>query len=237
MRSRHGGQRAELTGPRQELTRSGEVHAWLMDLDAGPADGTLAPAERDRAASYIRPRDGARFAASRVWLRLILSRYLNAGPAEMRFAVGAGGRLALAGGHAGQLHFSLSRSAGLALVAVSHAPVGADIERVSARVGLADLVAGRFASAEADCIAGGCGGSPLRGFYRHWTAKEAYLKATGRGLTGLRRTELVCGDRPAIQSAGRLTASWTLSLVEPATDCVAAIVGSGPVDRCWSVHS
>ena len=200
MRSRHGGERAEQTGPGLELAGSGEVHAWLIDLDALPVGRLLAPAERDRAASYARPRDGARFAASRAWLRLILSRYVDASPAELRFAAGADGRPGLAGDQAGQLQFSLSRSADVALVAVSRAPVGADIERVSGRAGLADLVAGGFGPDEAACIAAGCGGSPLRGFYRHWTAKEAYLKATGRGLTRLRGTELVCGARPAIKS-------------------------------------
>ena len=75
------------------------------------------------------------------------------------------------------------------------------------------------------------GGSPLRGFYRHWTAKEAYLKATGRGLKDLRGTELVCGERPVIQFRGRLAAGWTLSLMDPASGCCAAIVGSGPVTR------
>ncbi len=92
MRSRHGGERAEQTGPGLELAGSGEVHAWLIDLDALPVGRLLAPAERDRAASYARPRDGARFAASRAWLRLILSRYVDASPAELRFAAGADGR-------------------------------------------------------------------------------------------------------------------------------------------------
>jgi 4'-phosphopantetheinyl transferase len=228
---------AELTSPSRELTGLGQVRAWLIDLDADTDDRLLAPAERDRATSYVRPRDGTRFAASCAWLRLILSRYLDAGPAVLRFATGANGRPALAGDHAGLLHFSLSRSAGLGLVAVSRAPVGADIERVSRRAGLADLVASRFGAAEADCIAGGCGGSPLRGFYRHWTAKEAYLKATGRGLAALQGTELVCGTSPAIRSEGRLTGEWTLSLLEPVADCVAAVVDCGSVTGHRRVRS
>jgi 4'-phosphopantetheinyl transferase len=226
MRISRGGQRAELHSP-------GEVHAWLVDLDAPvDADRLLDPAERDRATSYLLPRDGARYAASRALLRMIVGRYLNADPARLRFATGAAGRPALAGDHAGLLHFSLSRSAHRALVAVSNSPVGADIEVVSARAGLADLVAGRFGSAEARCIAGGCGGSPLRGFYRHWTAKEAYLKATGRGLAGLRATELACGARPAVRFGGQLAAGWTISLVTAPPDCAVAIAGSGPVSSC-----
>jgi len=239
MRNGRGGQSAGLTG-------LDAVEAWLIDLDA-PVDSAaasgltcspLARAERDRATTYLRPRDGARFAASRAWLRLLLGRYLDTEPADLRFTTGPDRRPALAGGHAGSVHFSLSRSAGLALIAVSRSPVGADLELVSPRAGLADLVGSRFGAAEAACIASGCGGSPLHGFYRHWTAKEAYLKATGRGLAGLRGTELVCGVRPAIRSSGRLATDWTLSLPlltarqGLAVGWAAAIVGAGPVTRC-----
>jgi 4'-phosphopantetheinyl transferase len=222
-----GEQRAESISP-------GEVHAWLIDLDAPARDAheLLSSAERERASSYIRQRDGARFAASRARLRLILSRYLDAEAAELRFATGSARRPALAADHAGRIEFSLSRSAGRALVAVSRSPVGADIELVSARVGLADLIAGTFGAAEAVCIAGGCGGPPLSGFYRHWTAKEAYLKATGRGLSGLRGTALACDARPGIRFRGRPAAGWTLSLVEPMPDWAAAVVGGGPVTSC-----
>jgi 4'-phosphopantetheinyl transferase len=219
------------------LTELDGVGAWLIDLDdqAAVSDGIrsqLSPAEHDRATTYIRPADGARFAASRAWLRLILGRYLDAEPADLCFAAGPGGRPTLTGDYAGSLHFSLSRSRGRALIAVSRSPVGADIELVSDRAGLADLVGVRFAPAEAACIASGCRGSPLRGFYRHWTAKEAYLKATGRGLAGLRSTELVCGVRPRIRCCGRLATEWRLSLPDVAADYEAAIVGGGPVTRC-----
>ena len=211
----------------------GDVHAWLVDLDMPPdvARQALCPAELTRASSYLLPQDRARFAASRAWLRVILSRYLGADPALLRFATSLGGRPTLAGEHAGLIQFSLSRSANHALLAVSLGPIGADIELVSARAGLPDLIASRFGAAEARCIAGGCGGSPLRSFYRHWTAKEAYLKATGRGLAGLRTTELNCGANPAIHVGGR-TVTRTLSLLDATPDCAAAIIAAGPVTTC-----
>jgi 4'-phosphopantetheinyl transferase len=117
------------------------------------------------------------------------------------------------------------------MIALSRAPVGADIERVEARAGLADLVAGRFSVAEAACLAGGCGGTPTHGFYRHWTVKEAYLKATGHGLSGLRDTELVCAAKPTVRFAGWAAADWQVTLFAPAADYVAAIVGRGPVTQ------
>jgi 4'-phosphopantetheinyl transferase len=232
----------------------GEVHAWVADLDGAgraaanqfrrrhldtaPLDTALLDTalldtgELARAVGYARPRDGARFAGSRACLRLVLGQYLDADPAGLRYTTGPDGRPVLAGAHAGRLQFSLSRSGGRVLIAVSLTPVGGDIEIVRPRAGLADLIASRFGAAEAACIKAGCGGSPARGFYRHWTAKEAYLKATGRGLAGLRATELACAGPDIIRVDGSPADGWTLSLPQAAPDCAMAIVGSGPVTHC-----
>lgn len=203
------------------------VHGWLIDLDGWPCDRVvLDPAERARAASYLRPLDRARFAASRSAVRVIASGYLGGEPGRLRLSAGGSGQLRLAG-HS--LHLSLSRCGGVALLAVSPDPVGADLELICPRSGLADLAAARFAPAEAACIAGGCAGSPVRSFYRHWVAKEAYLKATGRGLAGLRETELACGRSPVIRFQGTPEPGWQLTLASGAPSWTAAIVGSQPV--------
>ena len=239
--------------PRQAPTPIGlaEVHAWVVDLRQ-PAAGSLRlldSDERERAGSYARRQDGARFAGSRAGLRLILGSYLDADPARLRLRPGPGGRPVLAGDD-GQLQFSLSRSTDLALVAVSRGPVGADIEHVTARRGLADLIATRFAADEVRCIESGriesgciesgcmksgCVGSPLRGFYRHWTAKEAYLKASGRGLAGLRDTALDCGPSPVIRFRGSPAVGWNLWLTDVPPAHAAAIVASQPVTKCWQL--
>jgi 4'-phosphopantetheinyl transferase len=202
----------------------GELHAWLVDLDA-PNAATAAgldAAERDRAASFVRPQDGARFAASHAALRLVLAHYVGGDPDDLEFRVGPHGQPRLA---ADEVRFSLARSGRLALIAVSRGPVGADLERVAARSGLADVTAARFPAREAACVAAGCCGSPTRSFYRHWIAKEAYLKATGLGLAGLRDTELVCGARPVIWFAGRPVAGWPLSVASTTSGYVASIIG------------
>jgi 4'-phosphopantetheinyl transferase len=226
MQASRGSRRHSRVGP-------GEVDAWLIDLEAPPlgAARALWPAELARARSYLSPRDGASFAASRAWLRVILGRYLDAKQGVLEFDTSAGGRPRLAGDDAALIHFSLSRSAGRGLVAVSCSPVGADLEHVRARAGLTDLVAGAFGAAEARCVAAGCGGSPLRGFYRHWTVKEACSKATGRGVAGLQTMELTCGARPIVKVDGR-TATWTVSLLDAGPGRIGAIVGTGPVTSC-----
>ena len=205
----------------------GDVHAWLVDLDGWPAGlKVLAAGERDRSASYLRPEDGARFAASRAAVRMILAGYLGCEPERLRFVTGRRGQPRPAG-HS--LQFSLSRSGGIGLVAVSPDPVGADLELLRPRAGLADLIAARFAAAESACVAAGCAGSPARSFYRHWVAKEAYLKATGRGLAALRDTQLACGPAPVIRFRGAPEPAWTVSMPETLPRCVAAIVAARPV--------
>jgi 4'-phosphopantetheinyl transferase len=182
--------------------------------------------ERERSASYLRPQDGARFAASRAVTRVIMSGYLGCEPGRLRFVASGRGQPQLAG-HS--LQVSLSRSGGVALLAVSPDPVGADLEMVRPRAGLADLVAARFAAAEAVCVASGCAGSPTRSFYRHWVAKEAYLKATGRGLAALRDTELVCGPAPVIGFRGTPEPGWKVCVTEASPGYLAAVVAARPV--------
>jgi 4'-phosphopantetheinyl transferase len=201
--------------------------AWLIDLDA-PGAGTSAAldvAERARAASFVRPQDGARFAASRAALRRILARYLAIEPHDVTFRVGPQGRPEIAGD---DVRFSLARSGGLALIAVSREPVGADLERIQPRPGLADLAAARFPAREAARVAAGCCGAPPLSFYRHWVAKEAYLKAVGLGLAGLRDAELVCGARPTILFAGLPAVTWPVSVSGVPAGYIAALAGRIP---------
>ena len=73
--------------------------------------------------------------------------------------------------------FNLSHSGDRALVAVSRqGPVGVDIERIKAGRPM-ERIAARMFSAEETARAA----TPL-GFYRCWTAKEAYAKGLGLGL-------------------------------------------------------
>lgn len=235
---------------------SGEVHAWLVRLDSQQAriswPGVLSQAERSRARRFASSADGARFAAARAGLRLILAGYLGAAPAELPLRASGNGRPELAGGAGDGLDFSLSHAGDVALVAVSGKPAGADIEALAARSGLSDVVRTRFRPAEAGRVTAGCCGSPLRSFYRHWTAKEAYLKLTGLGLAGLRRTEFDCGAAvgsrrsgsgvspggavspqemaaPAVWFDGRPMAGLVVSELDVSPGHVATVVAGRPV--------
>jgi 4'-phosphopantetheinyl transferase len=215
-----------------------DVHVWLAPLDElrSIQDGILDAADGERAARYSQIAARRRFEQAHVALRRVLGRYLNADPASLRFSSEERGRPALADRDAA-LDFSLSRTDDVALIAVSPSRVGADVEIIRPRTALADLARSHYTAAELDCLARGCEGSWLRGFYRHWTAKEAYLKAVGIGLAGLREVSLDCGPPATIRWRGAPAPEWVVSPVTVTPSHAATVVAASPVSSCRWLES
>jgi 4'-phosphopantetheinyl transferase len=84
-----------------------------------------------------------------------------------------------------QISFSLTHSGSLGCVAIAPAGVrlGVDVEAVRERVRLHQLAARVCAPAELAAWESLPVDEQLAGFFALWTAKEAYLKATGKGIT------------------------------------------------------
>ncbi len=161
------------------------VELWVAPLDPGPALratllASLAPAERDRAARFRSPDDRRRSAVARGWLRHILAEALGVAPAGVVFA-GEPGKPQLAG-RDGPC-FNVSHAGELVAVAVADGAVGVDIEPVPGPPGTLDAARAACTPAEAEVLARLPAGDRPAAFLRMWTAKEAYLKATGQGLT------------------------------------------------------
>ena len=72
---------------------------------------------------------------------------------------------------------SISHSEDMVVIAIAPSPVGVDVEQIR-DVDYSNII--RFAMTEREK---GCIVTPVD-FYRYWTVKEAYAKATGRGLKG-----------------------------------------------------
>lgn len=158
---------------------SNEIHVWDIDLDGAAADtAVLSTNERERAARFRFDEHRARFMRGRAALRTILARYTGADPAGIAFEYNRFGKPELAGGTG--LKFNTSHSAGRQLVAVAGREVGVDVERVRSGFRFEDIVKRFLLPEEA------AGVSSAEMFFRVWTRREAFLKATGQGLTGLR---------------------------------------------------
>jgi 4'-phosphopantetheinyl transferase len=165
------------------------VRVWEFGIDL-PGDETaelarhLCDEERARAARFTFPRERGRFAAGRGRLRVILGGLLGAEPRSIAFVYGPRGKPALAPPwDASGLAFSLSHSAGQALLAVSAGcAIGCDLE-AERDVRYGQAVARRFFSEDENrALAAYVGPSWTAAFFRCWTRKEAFIKALGDGL-------------------------------------------------------
>lgn len=156
---------------------------------------TLSRQERERAGRFASERDRAHFVAGRGLLRAVLSSRLGTEPASVDLLYCPKGKPSLGGDFAGSgLQFNLAHSGGLAVFAVArHGIIGVDVEHIRPVPELPDLLE-RFCS-ERECaeLKKLSGEEAVRAFFRVWTRKEAWLKATGEGITGLPKSIEVFG--------------------------------------------
>ena len=120
-------------------------------------------------------------------MRHILSFYLKVNPLLVQLIYGPGGKPAVNPEiHDQSWQFNFTHSGELALLAVAHGcRLGVDVEPITELPDASQLADQYFLSEEADKIAA-CSESERSKLFLHlWTAKEAYLKARGVGLTRL----------------------------------------------------
>lgn len=173
---------------RPSLDRIGPsvIDVWRWNLDPPSCDidrllGLLSGEEKARASRFVYPIDRQRFVAGRAGLRLVLGHYLHIPPHRIGLTYNVFGKPRLAGAPE-LLHFNLSHSADVSMLAVSdHYPVGIDVEAIKP---LKEDIAGHFFSkSECEGLAAFAGEDYLHAFYRCWTRKEAFVKAHGAGLS------------------------------------------------------
>lgn len=168
-----------------ELRGGVVIDVWVAPLDVAPAtraalEAGLTEVERGRAARYRAPADARRFSAARGWLRQVLGAALGVEPGAVALSQGPGKpRLADRAGP----RFNLSHAGALALIAVAEQEVGVDVEPVAGAGRWADVVDLVCSAGEAAALRRLPPEEQSAAFLRAWTAKEAYLKATGTGLT------------------------------------------------------
>src|SRR5215218_2531428 len=140
-------------GPRSPNAARGEVHVWRASLALPPGEiaalhELIGDDERSRAGRFRFEVHRNRFIAGRGIQRLLLARYLGAGPAALRYDLAHHGKPALAAPwSATELRFNVSNADDGLLIAVSVGrELGVDLEAVRT-LGDRDDVARRFFSA------------------------------------------------------------------------------------------
>jgi 4'-phosphopantetheinyl transferase len=167
-----------------------EVHLWRVDLEGIRADESrwqkaLSSDESARAARFHFPGDRQHFVASRALLRMVLAGYLATDPGSLSFSYSKKEKPALGPAHAtSDITFNVSHSGGIALFAFTRRrEIGVDVEQVRLDFDV-EAIARRFFSAhEQRQLAGLPNEKRFEAFFRCWTRKEAYIKATGEGLS------------------------------------------------------
>ena len=138
--------------------------------------------EQARADRFRFARDRDVFIAAHALLRSMLSEATGVSPDTWRFSIGRYGKPAVADDSAaGGLRFNLTHTAGLAACAIARDDIGVDVEAAERRVDL-DLAERFFAPSEVLAVRSAAPERRTELFFRFWTLKEAFIKATGEGL-------------------------------------------------------
>ena len=214
----------------------GEVHVWHIGLDCSPRTltgltGMLSRDERDRAARFQSADLRSRWTVARAAVRSILASYAGSEPQSLLFRLGMYGKPELDGASR-NISFNLSRTRGLALLAITDTRcVGIDAETVHADIDIEAISRRCFTRDEADQISLLTSDAQVTAFFACWTRKEAFVKATGMGLSlplnSFRVT--VRADQPArlISVDGDRPDRWTL-LDLAQSGIAAALAVEGP---------
>lgn len=199
----NGGTEANWVLPPSDVRLAGrDVHVWLTTVpdDASllaPHASLLAPHEVVRAGRYLRPLDQTRFIAARIFVRVLLGRYLGRSPQTLAFASGRYGKphLAAVDGPG----FNVAHSGRLILCAIADTPhVGVDVERLRDDVDIDLLASGQFAASEQAALARLAPEVRRAAFFQIWTRKEAYVKAIGTGFSTEPSSFAVASHEPAV---------------------------------------
>jgi len=187
-----------------EHLRDDEIHVWQMDYAS---------------------RQG------RAPLRQVLAGYLGVPAGAVILVDGEHGRPVLADGLHSSLDFNWSHSGDRAVLAVGRAVVpGIDVERRRPRPRALEIAERYFDPAEAAALADLPEGERDEAFLRLWTAKEAVLKALGRGLAfGLHRLGIAPTPEPLALTYlhGERAEDWQLQSLPLGDEYIGALAWRG----------
>ncbi|MGH8563586.1 MAG: 4'-phosphopantetheinyl transferase family protein [Gammaproteobacteria bacterium] len=233
------------TDPSQETSpiEGHEVHVWQLGLEPlgepmSDLASCLSQDERERAARFRFAIHRRRWVAARMAMRQVLARYTGATPASLRFRYDAHGKPALLPPH-DKVHFNLTHSHDLGLLAIAPGPVGIDAERVDRRTDLEALMRHVASEDEREALFRCPVAEKRAGFFRLWTRKEAYIKGRGLGLSLPLRAITV--PVTALQGTGDIRVEaewddrkpWRLWDLEVPPSYTASLAYAGRIDRLW----
>lgn len=159
-----------------------DIHIWMVNPQQVKAtlglSSIISSSEQQKISRYRS--DNAQHTAliTRTFIRLLLSRYENVAPHLWRFDISELGKPEVINTTL-PLRFNLSHNNEMIICAIClNKDIGCDIENLSRRISI-DAIAKRFFSAQEYSL---ISAEPSR-FFEYWTLKEAFVKATGLGIS------------------------------------------------------
>ena len=180
---------------------SATINLWQGDITATEAEypqywSILDATEQHHANGFKNGKLRGRYVEIHARLRIVLGNTINAAPEQLRIHKAEFGKPYLI--DYPDLAFNLSHTANKMVIATaSNCDLGVDIEQCKPRLNLAALVDKCFAEEEKAYWEQLAESEQTLAFYQFWTRKEAFVKATGRGIAlGLKE----CAINPENQS-------------------------------------
>ena len=211
------------------------LHVWAIPLQASPGViqtlRELISADEAAVAERMRvPELRTAFIISHGILRVLLSRYLEKSPEEICFRESSKGKPSVFPPQPLQFNLSHSGMCALAGFAIG-CEIGVDVEQVRTFSDMEAVAARFFCPDEVKDLARLSPQLREQAFFRCWTRKEAYLKATGEGLSSRLDDFQVslCPDKPAcFLRLPSGSGSWSLYDIKAGTGYAAALAHRGP---------
>jgi 4'-phosphopantetheinyl transferase len=224
--------------------QNNDVHIWRTNLNletelVKKSIKILSLDERKRAERYKFEKHRNYFIVARSTLRKILSNYLNLEPDRIKFDYSDRGKPSLSDCHQQEnLQFNLSHSQELALYAFTkNKKIGIDLEYCRPMPDAESIAKRFFSTNEYKWISSFSSNTQQEAFFRCWTAKEAYLKATGEGIAGsLEKIEIDLTGKNLfkLKESDREISNWLLYTFIPEVNYLATVaVESQAIDLSY----
>jgi 4'-phosphopantetheinyl transferase len=219
--------------------RKDEVHLWSVSLDLKYDDldtleRTLSTRELTKANRLRFEEDRKEYIAARGILRYLLSVYLHRSPAEIQLDSSPFGKPTVIFPSQAKLRFNLSRRKKLGLYAFTYNEnVGVDLENIQNDFSFEEVSRHCFTRSENAAINELPIAQRIAAFFTLWTLKEAYVKASGEGLSlPLNEVEiLISKGKPKIflclEENPNRNKEWSLLSLVPNEGFIGALVFEG----------
>jgi 4'-phosphopantetheinyl transferase len=203
-------------------SEASDLARWRSMLD----DEELARADR-----YHFSADRNIYTAAHALARFMLSEATGMPTSSWRYFTGAFGKPAVAAELSeSRLQFNISHTRGLVACAIARHEVGVDVERSDRTIDLG-IARHYFAPEEVRLLSSAPRSQHAEIFFRFWSLKEAFIKATGEGLSRPLDSFSFCFEPVRIafhperndRSACDDPAEWQFWQFLPTKGCVAAL--------------